>query len=123
MGARKLMTSLNNHWHGLTVFLDHPSIPMDNNIAENGLRPPVVGRKGYYGSGAIWSSELAAILFSLFGTLTAWKINPHTWLLAYLHECAMYGKAPPTIENYLPWNMTKEQQNQFTKPPAYENSG
>ena len=39
---------------------------MDNNQAERALRGPVVGRKNYYGSGAQWSGELSAALFSLF---------------------------------------------------------
>lgn len=67
--AKKLLMSLNKHWSGLTVFVDHPEIPMDNNTAERGLLGSVVGRKNYYGSGSVWSTELAAALFTLFGTL------------------------------------------------------
>lgn len=33
---------------------------MDNDTAERGLRPPVMGRKNYYDSGAAWSFELAS---------------------------------------------------------------
>ena len=73
--ARKLLESLNRHWDGLTVFLDFPDIPMDNNRAENGLRKPVVGRKNYYGCGSIWSSVLLAEMLSIFGTLGLWDIN------------------------------------------------
>ncbi len=36
------------HWQGLTIFVDHPHIPMDNNAAERGLRGSVLGRKNYY---------------------------------------------------------------------------
>ena len=32
--SKKLLTSLQNHWNGLTVFVDNPTIPMDNNTAE-----------------------------------------------------------------------------------------
>ena len=121
--AKKLLVSLSNHWRGLTVFVDHPDIPMDNNVAERGLRGSVVGRKNYYGSGAVWSAELAAALFTLFGTLKLWKLNLHTWLLGYFYECAMLnGKAPEDIEKYLPWNMSKEQKALFSEPPRYENS-
>ncbi len=31
---RKVLTSLRNHWSGLTLFVDHPDVPMDNNEAE-----------------------------------------------------------------------------------------
>src|SRR3990167_6523027 len=93
--AKKILGSLNNHWGGLTTFVDHPEIPMDNNIAERRLRGSVVGRKNYYGSGAIWSAQLAACMFTIFETLKMWNVNPHTWLLTYLYECAMNGGAPP----------------------------
>ena len=66
---------LKNHWPGLTVFADHPQTPMDNNKAENSHRNPVTGRKNYYGSGAVWSAELAAMLFSILQTVILWGIN------------------------------------------------
>ncbi|HSW75992.1 MAG TPA: IS66 family transposase [Candidatus Saccharimonadales bacterium] len=122
--ARKILKSLNKHWSGLTIFVDRSEIPMDNNTAERGLRSSVIGRKNYYGSGAIWSSELAAALFTLFKTLKLWKINIHTWLLAYFHECALIGGMPPeNINKFLPWEMTEEKRQLLSKPPEYKNSG
>jgi transposase len=101
----KALTSLQNHWDGLTVFVDHPEVPLDNNTAERAQRGPVVGRKNYYGSGATWSGRLAAMLFSLFQTLCVWKVNPHQWLTSYLQACAEAGgHAPADVTNYLPWN-------------------
>jgi len=120
--AKKLLVSLNKHWAGLTVFIDCPDIPMDNNQAERGLRSSVLGRKNYYGSGAIWSAQLAAAMFTIFETLKLWDINPHTWLLTYLQECAMCDGSPPDkIERYLPWHMSSELRKLFSQPPKYEN--
>ena len=45
----KVLRSLRNHWQGLTLFVEDPDLPMDNNQAERALRGPVVGRKNYYG--------------------------------------------------------------------------
>ena len=42
---RKVLESLGEHWTGLTVFVEHPEVPMDNNTAERAERGPVVGRK------------------------------------------------------------------------------
>ena len=56
--AQKVLQSMENHWSGLTVFVDHPQIPMDNNKAERAERTPAVGRKTYYGSGSLWSGRL-----------------------------------------------------------------
>ena len=101
----KVLRSLRNHWAGLTLFVENPDLPMDNNQAERALRGPVVGRKNYYGSGAQWSGELSATLFSLFQTLERWQINPRTWLTEYLNACAVAaGRVPEDFERFLPWN-------------------
>ena len=50
--ALKVLQSMARHWRGLTVFVDYPWVPMDNNLAERDMRGPVVGRKNFYGSGA-----------------------------------------------------------------------
>ncbi len=104
---RKVLTSLQDHWSGLTVFVDHPEVPMDNNTAERRERGPVVARKNFYGSGALWSGRLAAMLFSLFQTMQVWGLVVSKWLTAYLTACAQAGgKPPPDPQRYLPWNMT-----------------
>lgn len=107
---RKALTSLQEHWPGLTVFLNHPEVPLDNNEAERRQRGPVVARKNYYGSGALWSGQLAAMLFSLFQTLQGWGMDTGKWLTAYLTACAnAKGKPPPTPHRYLPWNMSAQE--------------
>jgi transposase len=118
--AKKLMISLDKHWEGLIVFVENPEIPMDNNQAERGLRPCVLGRKNYYGSGAIWSAQLATAMFTIFETLKRWKINPHTWLLTYLYECTLQPNPPDNIEKYLPWKMSADLLTLFSEPPRHE---
>ena len=88
---RKVLESLRQYWSGLTVFVDHPEVPMDNNTAERSERGPVVGRKNYYGSGSVWAVQLAAMLFSMFQTLCLSGLNPRLWLRAYLSACAEAG--------------------------------
>jgi transposase len=103
---RRVLESLGNHWTGLTVFVEHPEVPMDNNTAERAQRGPVVGRKNYYGSGAVWAGRLAAMMFSLLQTLCLWQLNPRAWLTAYLTACAEAGGKPPEDgERFLPWTM------------------
>jgi transposase len=116
----KALKSLKNHWAGLTVFLDHPEVPLDNNEAERRERGPVVARKNYYGSGALWSGRLAAMLFSLFQTVGLWRLNLHLWLTRYLSACAEAGGQPPVEATaYLPWHMTAEQRAELmSKPPS-----
>lgn len=107
--ARKVLTSLQEHWSGVTLFVDDPRIPMDNNLSERRLRGPALGRKNYYGSGALWSGRLAATLFSILATLKLWQINPRLWLNWYLQSCAEAGSQAPTdIEPFLPWNLSQD---------------
>jgi transposase len=117
--CRRVLASLGEHWTGLTVFVEHPEVPMDNNQAERTERGPVVGRKNFYGSGAVWAGQLAAWLFSLVATLRQWEINPRAWLTAYLTACAeLGGKAPADVSSWLPWNLTVEQRAAWRVPEA-----
>jgi transposase len=121
--CRKALESLKNHWEGLTVFVKHPHIPMDNSEAERRMRPGAVGRKNYYGSGAIWSAYCAASLFSIFQTLLLWSVNPRKWLTGYLQACAENdGRAPQDISGYLPWNMPEEKKKSISLNPQYHDT-
>ena len=46
----KPLRSLLRHREGLSVFLDNPCVPMDNNAAERALRSAVIGRRLSFGS-------------------------------------------------------------------------
>jgi transposase len=120
---RKVLESLGEHGTGLTVFVEHPEVPMDNNTAERVQRGPVVGRKNYYGSGAVWAGQLAAMLFSLLQTLCLWGLNPRAWLTAYLTACAEAGGAAPAdLERFLPWNLSAEQRRGWSLAGAQEDA-
>ncbi len=114
---QQVLQSLLEHWPGLTLFLDHPEVPLDNNRAENSLRTPVTGRKHYYGSGSLWSAQLAATRFSVLQTLELWGINPRHWLTVYLQACADNGARPPRdLDPFLPWRMEEPRRAELTRP-------
>ena len=82
---------------------------MDNNASERAGRNPALGRKNYYGSGALWSGQLAMKMFTILATLGKWHINPRLWLTWFLESCAANGgNAPVDLHNFLPWNLTPE---------------
>lgn len=113
----KVLRSLLEHWSGLIVFVENPAVPMDNNRAENTIRMPVNGRKNDYGSGSIWSAELAAMLFAILQTMVLWGINPRHWLTDYLTACAENGgRAPRMIDPFLPWSMDETRRNELSRP-------
>jgi transposase len=116
--CRKTLESLQEHWDGLTRFLDDLRIPLDNNGSERQARGPALGRKNYYGSGALWSGSLAAMLFSLFSTLALAKLNVRKWLRWYLDSCAQNGgRVAPDITPFLPWNMSREKRIEMIVDP------
>jgi transposase len=122
--CRKVLRSLQEHWTGLTRFVDDARIPMDNNASERRLRGPGLGRKNYYGSSAVWSGQLAMMLFSVFATLSKWTINPRRWLRWYLDACALDGgQTPSDIRPFLPWNMSAEQRQNMAEPIPSRDSG
>ena len=119
IAARKVLVSLDEHWQGLTHFVDDPRIPMDNNLSERRLRGPALGRKNYYGSVAKWSGQLAAMMFTLLATLPMWGINPRRWLRWYLESCAQAGgKAPANAASFLPWNITPQKLQELRQNPS-----
>lgn len=105
-GAAKVLATLEREWDGLLSFLDHPGLPLDNNVAERGLRRPVVLRKNCYGSGAHWSATLAADAWTILATLGQHGINPTRWLTGWLDACTAAGRRPPSgdvLASLLPW--------------------
>jgi transposase len=113
--CRKVLESLQEHWVGLTLFVDDPRIPMDNNASERCGRGPALARKNFYGSGSQWSGELAAAAFSIFATLSMGKLNPRKWLTWYFEECAAAGgKVPADIQPFLPWNLSEAKKKELS---------
>ena len=126
--CRKVLEVMDTYWSGLTVFVEHPEVPLDNNQAERAERGPVVGRKNYDGSGAVWAGQLAAMLFSVFETLRLWGLNARQWLTGYLTACADQGGRPlPELRRWLPWRMTAAERAELqlagqTEAPRAEDS-
>lgn len=117
--CRKALASLLDHWSGLTLFVDDPKIPMDNNASERIVRGPAMGRKNYYGCGSLWSVCLTAAMFSIVATLKQRGLNPRRWLSWYLESCAATGgRVPEAIGQFLPWNLTAERCAKLTSPEA-----
>ncbi|MFI5107018.1 MAG: transposase [Terriglobales bacterium] len=75
----KILQSMRRHWEGLTVFVEHPHVPMDNNAAERALRALAVARKNFYGSRSQWSGELAMGCFTILATLRQHGICPRRY--------------------------------------------
>jgi hypothetical protein len=79
--AKAIDYALSN-WRGLTRYLDDGQVPIDNNAAENAVRPLAVGRKNWLFVGSQQAGERAAVVLSLIESA---KLNGHDpW--AYLKD-------------------------------------
>lgn len=108
--ARKVLATLDHEWEGLARHASYPDADLDNNVSERHLRGPVVGRKNYYGSGAIWAATLSARVWTITATATRAGLNPLTYLHAYLTACAEAGGRAPTGRSlgwFFPWCATR----------------
>jgi len=102
---RKILESLRTHWSGLTLFVENPEIPMDNNGSERAIRSGALARNNFYGSGAVWSGELLAMMLTILQTGLMHKLNLRGYLIDYLQACAQHGgQAPKDLDGWLPWN-------------------
>ncbi|ECN8188808.1 IS66 family transposase, partial [Salmonella enterica subsp. enterica serovar Typhimurium] len=52
-------------WQALTRYLEDGSLPIDNNWAENQMRPWALGRKNWLFAGSLKSGQRAAVIMSL----------------------------------------------------------
>ena len=113
----KALRSLVNHREGLSVFIDRPQVPLDNNLAERVLRGPVIGRRLSFGSDSENGARFTALTYSVVGTLTMNGIDVLRWLQAWLAACAANGQRPPhDLSSWLPWSMSEERRRSFTAP-------
>ena len=118
-GARetKALRSLLNHRSGLSVFVDKPPVPMDNNAAERALRGPVIGRRLSFGSDGETGARFTALLYSVVATLKTNGIDVRRWLEAWLQACANNGGQPPDdLSPWLPWSMSEERRRALMAP-------
>ncbi len=91
-------------WPKLTVFLDHPEVPLDNNRCENAIRPFVVGRKAWMFSDTPSGAAASANLYSLVETAKANGIEPHAYL-THVYTKLPTAHALEDFEALLPWNV------------------
>lgn len=91
-----------NQWARLTVFLEHPIVPLDNNRCENAIRPFVIGRKGWMFCDTVKGATASANLYSLVETAKANGVEPHAYL-THLFERLPYARAVEDFEALLPW--------------------
>jgi transposase len=97
---------LHNQWPRLERYVERGELPIDNNPAENAIRPFVVGRKAWLFCDTPAGAHASALIYSLVETAKANGLEPYTWLRNVLCEIP----AATTVEHFdalLPWNQCR----------------
>jgi hypothetical protein len=71
-------------WEALARLLADGRHPIDNNPAENAIRPIAVGRKNWLFAGSETAGRRAAAIMGLLATAKANGLEPHAWLVDVL---------------------------------------
>ena len=80
-----------NLFHRLSRYHLDGRYQIDNNLAENAIRPLAIGRKNFLFCGNHDAAENAAIMYSLIGCCKASDVNPQQWLTDVLTRIPEYN--------------------------------
>ena len=95
-------------WHRLTKFVNVGEATPDNNLAENAIRPFVIGRKNWLFAGTPEGARASATIYSLIETSKANNLEPYKYL-RFLFEHLPLADSVEDYEKLLPFNLTVEQ--------------
>ena len=86
----KALLYTHNIYHKLTRYHLDGKLKMDNNLAENAIRPIALGRKNWLFCGNHDAAENAAIIYSMLGCCKAHGVNFRDWLVFFLENIHNY---------------------------------
>jgi len=105
----KALTYLNNQWPKLIRYTKNGAWPIDNNRAENAVRPFVIGRKNWIFAATPKGASGSANLYSLIETAKANGLEPSTYLTEVFTKLPQVNSVED-IEALLPWNVKENNQ-------------
>ncbi len=90
----------------LRQFLTNPEIPLDNNLAEQAIRPFCIGKKNWVMIDTMHGADASAIIYSLVETAKANKLNIFYYIQHLLEEIPKHldDTSLGFLEDLLPWS-------------------
>jgi len=104
----KALTYLKNQWDYLIRYVDDGRYPIDNNPAENAIRPFTIGRKNWLFANSQAGAQASANLYSLVETAKANGLNPYAYLKHLFTELPN-AEGIEAYEALLPWQVSKKE--------------
>ena len=99
----KALGYLHKQWSRLTQYVESGHYPIDNNAAENAIRPFVIGRKNWLFSNSQKGAKASANLYSIIETAKAYGINPEKYL-THIYRQIPNAQSVEGFEKLLPEN-------------------
>jgi len=90
----------------LRVFLTDPQILLDNNLAEQAIRPFCIGKKNWKIIDTVHGAKASAILYSIVETTKANELNIYQYFKHLLTEIPKHMDDPDLgfLDGLLPWS-------------------
>lgn len=96
--TRQLARELLNDWEAIWTVLEHPELPITNNIAECALRHWVIARKISHGTRTKQGSRAFALLASVIETCRQRHVSPWLYLAEVIAQRRQGNSVPPLPE-------------------------
>ncbi len=111
---------LAGQWPKLIRYVENEAWPIDNNPAENSIRPFVIGRRAWLFADSVGGAKASANLYSLVETAKANGLEPHAYLSRLFADLPK-ATTVEELEALLPWNVkigtARHLTNRFDRPP------
>jgi len=95
---------MSNQWQKLVRYCENGNLPISNIMAENAIRPFVIGRKAWMFADTPKGAHASGIFYSLIETAKANEIEPYAYL-HHIFKMLPYADTVEKIEALLPWNV------------------
>jgi transposase len=95
-------------WPRLVVYVEDPHVGLDNNAAENAIRPFAIGRKNWLFAGSPAGARASANLYSLVETAKANGLEPYRYL-RYIFDRLPYAATPEDYRKLTPLHMDRNE--------------
>jgi hypothetical protein len=113
-GLGKAISYLLNHWKKLTLFLQHPGVPIDNNIVERALKKAILNRKNALFYKTLNGAAVGDLFMTVIHTCELNGTNSFDYLTELLRHARELKQRP---SEWMPWNY-REALARLTTPTA-----
>ena len=100
-GLGKAISYLLHHWPKLTLFLQQPGAPLDNNIVERALKKAILNRKNALFYKTLHGARVGDLFMSLIHTCELNGANPFHYLTELRRHADELRQKP---SEWMPWN-------------------